>query len=86
MVYIRESEKKIWINPVVFDLHIANQTLTHEAVHAAQVCAGNGAWGIEVKLPCLPCPPCLPYTPTPPHPHTPNSLPFELLIFSITKH
>ncbi|MBV6622938.1 MAG: hypothetical protein KI793_08300 [Rivularia sp. (in: Bacteria)] len=36
------SRKKIWINPVVFDLNIANPTLIHESVHAAQVCAGNG--------------------------------------------
>jgi hypothetical protein len=39
---LEESTKKIWINPVVFDLGIANQTLIHESVHAAQVCAGNG--------------------------------------------
>lgn len=36
------SEKKIWINPVVFDLNIANPTLIHESVHAAQFCAGKG--------------------------------------------
>jgi hypothetical protein len=39
---LREADKKIWINPVVFDLKIGNQTLIHEAVHAAQVCAGKG--------------------------------------------
>ncbi|BAY23274.1 hypothetical protein NIES2100_30380 [Calothrix sp. NIES-2100] len=39
---LQEGTKKIWINPVVFDLGIANQTLIHESVHAAQVCAGNG--------------------------------------------
>jgi len=39
---LEESSKKIWINPVVFDLHIGTQTLIHEAVHAAQVCAGKG--------------------------------------------
>ncbi len=39
---LRESDKKIWINPVVFELHIGTQTLIHEAVHAAQVCAGKG--------------------------------------------
>ncbi|BAT56618.1 hypothetical protein NOS3756_56300 (plasmid) [Nostoc sp. NIES-3756] len=43
---LREADKKIWINPVVFDLNIGNQTLIHEAVHAAQVCAGQG----KVKL------------------------------------
>jgi hypothetical protein len=39
---LREADKKIWINPVVFELHIATQTLIHEAIHAAQVCAGKG--------------------------------------------
>ena len=39
---LSESRKKIWINPVVFDLNIANPTLIHESVHAAQVCAGKG--------------------------------------------
>ena len=38
----KASQKKIWINPVVFDLNIANPTLIHEAVHAAQFCAGKG--------------------------------------------
>jgi len=39
---LEESSKKIWINPVVFDLQISTQTLIHESVHAAQVCAGKG--------------------------------------------
>ncbi|MEH2071996.1 MAG: hypothetical protein V7K47_28240 [Nostoc sp.] len=39
---LQEASKKIWINPVVFELNIGTQTLTHEAVHAAQVCAGKG--------------------------------------------
>ncbi|MEH2334578.1 hypothetical protein [Nostoc sp.] len=39
---LREADKKIWINPVVFELHIGTQTIIHEAVHAAQVCAGKG--------------------------------------------
>jgi hypothetical protein len=43
---LRESDRKIWINPVVFELHIGTQTLIHEAVHAAQVCAGKG----KIKL------------------------------------
>jgi len=34
---LKSDSKKIWINPVVFDLGIADQTLIHEAVHAAQV-------------------------------------------------
>jgi hypothetical protein len=36
------ASRKIWINPVVFDLGIATPTLIHESVHAAQVCAGKG--------------------------------------------
>ena len=36
------NTKKIWINPVTFDLNIALPTLIHESVHASQVCAGNG--------------------------------------------
>ena len=39
---LKADSKKIWINPVVFDLGIAEQTLSHEAVHAAQVCKGKG--------------------------------------------
>ena len=39
---LEEASKKIWINPVVFELGIATQTLIHESVHAAQVCAGKG--------------------------------------------
>ncbi len=33
--------RKIWINPVVFDLGNAEATLVHEAVHAAQLCASG---------------------------------------------
>lgn len=43
---LRENDKKIWINPVVFELHIGTQTLIHESVHAAQICAGKG----KIKL------------------------------------
>ena len=39
---LEETSKRIWINPVVFELQIATQTLIHEAVHAAQVCKGKG--------------------------------------------
>lgn len=39
---LEEKSKTIWINPIVFELHIATQTLIHEAVHAAQVCKGKG--------------------------------------------
>lgn len=37
----KHSSQTIWINPVVFDLGIAQPTLVHEAVHAAQSCAGT---------------------------------------------
>lgn len=40
--FLEVSSKKIWINPIVFELGIANQTLIHEAVHAAQICKGKG--------------------------------------------
>ena len=49
---LEEASKKIWINPVVFELGIATQTLIHESVHAAQVCAGKGkirALGLHVQ-------------------------------------
>jgi hypothetical protein len=46
------SSKRVWINPVVFDLQIANPILIHEAVHAAQLCAGKGkmqALGLTIE-------------------------------------
>lgn len=49
---LEEKSQKIWINPVVFDLHISTQTLIHESVHAAQVCAGKGkirALGLKIE-------------------------------------
>ncbi|ACB50439.1 unknown [Crocosphaera subtropica ATCC 51142] len=39
---LQVTTKKIWINPVVFDLHIALPTIIHESVHASQLCAGKG--------------------------------------------
>ena len=45
---LKADSKKIWINPVVFDLGIADQTLIHEAVHAAQVCKGKGKLSLLV--------------------------------------
>lgn len=37
-----EVEKRsIWIHPVVFELGIAQPTVVHEAVHAAQFCAAE---------------------------------------------
>lgn len=49
---LEENSKRIWINPIVFELHIATQTLIHEAVHAAQVCKGKGkikALGLDIQ-------------------------------------
>jgi len=43
---LKSDGKKIWINPVVFELGIAEQTLIHEAVHAAQVCKGKGKFAL----------------------------------------
>jgi len=39
---LNSATKSIWINPIVFELGIGNSVLIHEAVHAAQVCRGNG--------------------------------------------
>lgn len=39
---LNSRSKTISINPVVFELGIAQPTLVHEAVHAAQSCAGGG--------------------------------------------
>ena len=36
------KNKSIWLNPIVFELGNSNAVLIHEAVHAAQYCAGNG--------------------------------------------
>ena len=36
------KSKSIWINPIVFELGNSNAVLIHEAVHAAQYCAGDG--------------------------------------------
>ena len=35
-------DKAIWINPIVFELGNSKAVLIHEAVHAAQYCAGGG--------------------------------------------
>lgn len=40
---ISAKSKSIWINPIVFELGNSNAVLIHEAVHAAQYCAGNGS-------------------------------------------
>ena len=39
--YLAPAQRLIVINPVVFELGIAEATLVHEAVHAAQFCAGR---------------------------------------------
>ncbi|MGK7894909.1 MAG: hypothetical protein AB4372_15145 [Xenococcus sp. (in: cyanobacteria)] len=39
---MNSETKTIWINPVVFELGNAQAVLVHEAVHAAQTCAGDG--------------------------------------------
>lgn len=39
---VRNQERTVWINPVVFDLGNELPVLIHEAVHAAQICAGGG--------------------------------------------
>ncbi len=39
---MNSKTKTIWINPVVFELGNAQAVLVHEAVHAAQNCAGEG--------------------------------------------
>lgn len=49
---LEQSSQTIWINPIVFELQIATQTLIHEAVHAAQVCKGKGkitALGLDIQ-------------------------------------
>ncbi len=46
------SSQTIWVHPVVFDLNIAMPTLVHEAIHAAQFCAGKGqleSLGLEMQ-------------------------------------
>ena len=39
---LNTKSKSIWINPIVFELGNSNAVLIHEAVHAAQYCAGDG--------------------------------------------
>lgn len=47
---LQVSTRTIWINPVVFDLEISIPTLVHEAVHAAQLCNGEGSNGSGSSL------------------------------------
>lgn len=49
------ATRTVWINPVVFELGIAQHTLVHEAVHAAQLCGSHEelsplALGLEPPL------------------------------------
>ena len=49
---LNSKSKSIWINPIVFELGNSNAVLIHEAVHAAQYCAGNGniqTIGIDIE-------------------------------------
>lgn len=51
---LQTSSKQIWIDPLVFELGIAKPTIIHEAVHAAQYCAGKGqiqALGLNISPP-----------------------------------
>ena len=57
---LETRSQSIWINPVVFDLGIARPTLIHEAVHAAQFCAGDGKLQL-LGLDILPLPFARPY-------------------------
>ena len=57
---LHSPTKSIWINPIVFELGIARATLIHEAVHAAQYCAGNGNI-TKLNLDLEPIPQALPF-------------------------
>lgn len=57
---LETKSKSIWINPAVFDLGIARPTLIHEAVHAAQLCAGQGKLSL-LGLDIMPLPFARPY-------------------------
>jgi hypothetical protein len=37
----KSDARTLWIHPITFDLGIAQPTLIHEAVHAAQLCHGG---------------------------------------------
>jgi hypothetical protein len=57
---LHSQSKSIWINPIAFELGISKAALIHEAVHAAQYCAGNG--NIKaIALDLEPIPQALPY-------------------------
>jgi len=56
---VRNREKTVWINPIVFDLGNALPVLIHEAVHAAQICAGDGNFSsldIDLEAPQIALP------------------------------
>lgn len=49
---LNSTSQSIWINPIVFELGISQPVLIHEAVHAAQFCAGKGKikpLGLEIE-------------------------------------
>lgn len=57
---LNSQDKSIWINPIVFDLGIAESTLIHESVHAAQYCFGHGNIQ-KIGLDLEPLPQALPF-------------------------
>ena len=57
---LHPKSKSIWINPIVFELGNSKSTLIHEAVHAAQYCAGDGDIQ-EIGLDLKPIPQALPF-------------------------
>ncbi|MEO1132851.1 MAG: hypothetical protein AAFX40_09120 [Cyanobacteria bacterium J06639_1] len=54
---LQGKTQTIWINPVAFELGNADATLIHEAVHAAQTCAGENGnlrpLGLDIQPPKL---------------------------------
>ena len=50
------TSRTVWVNPVVFELGIAEHTLVHEAVHAAQLCGSYDEFsplGLELEPPLV---------------------------------
>lgn len=50
------TTRTVWVNPVVFELGIAEHTLVHEAVHAAQLCGSYDEFsplGLELEPPLV---------------------------------
>ena len=49
--FFQTRNKTIWISPISFELGIGNQTLLHEATHAAQSCPNGLLSPIGLSLP-----------------------------------